>query len=209
VPRVRAVTQAPSAVPDGPAAATGEAAACREELLGLLRGGSPGASSVAARRIEALIDRLERLQPADLRAQAAQLAGVWELRWSSSTQPYLAVRPWLENLQLLDPAAGRALNLLRPAGRLGPLAGIAVQASIAVAPETPHQRVSVRFERGGWRGPRFAEQRLQLFREVRQGFAAWLDVTVLDDELRVSRGQNGTLFALVRRPDLALEAFLD
>ena len=43
---------------------------------------------------------------------------------------------------------------------------------------------------------------------MRQSFPAWLDVTVLDDALRVSRGQNGTLFAMVRRPDLALEAFL-
>ncbi|WP_159817526.1 PAP/fibrillin family protein [Cyanobium sp. Copco_Reservoir_LC18] len=209
VPRVRAVTQAPPASPDGPTAAAAEAPACRQELLGLLRAGSPGAAPSAARRIEALIRRLELLQPADLRSQVAQLAGVWELRWSSSSQPYLAVRPWLENLQLLDPAGGRALNLLRPAGPLGPLAGIAVQASIAVASEEPHQRVSVRFERGGWRGPRFGDQRLELFRQVRQSFAAWLDVTVLDDELRVSRGQNGTLFALVRRADLELAAFLD
>jgi hypothetical protein len=204
VPRVRAVTQAPPATPDGPTAAAGEAPACRRELLALLQAGSPG----AARRVEALIERLERLQPADLRTQAAQLAGVWELRWSSSSQPYLAVRPWLENLQVLDPAGGRALNLLRPAGPLGPLAGIAVQARIAVVPEAPHQRVSVRFERGGWRGPRFGDQRLELFRAVRQSFAAWLDVTVLDDELRVSRGQNGTLFALVRRADLEPAALL-
>ncbi len=207
-PRVRAVTQAPLAIPDGPAAAAGEAQVCREELLGHLRGGSPGSSAPAARRIEALIERLERLQPADLTAQASQLAGVWELRWSSSSLPYLAVRPWLENLQLLDPAAGRALNLLRPAGPLGLLAGIAVQASIAVAAGPPHQRVSVRFERGGWRGPRFGDRRLELFREAQQSFPAWLDVTVLDDVLRVSRGQNGTLFALVRRPDLSLAALL-
>lgn len=208
VPRVRAVTQVPLANPDGPTAADGEARACRQELLALLRGGSPGTAAPAAGRIEALIGRLERLQPADLTAQTAQLAGVWELRWSSSSLPYLAVRPWLENLQLLDPAGGRALNLLRPAGPLGPLAGIAVQASIAVAPEAPHQRVSVRFERGGWRGPRLGDRRLELFRQVRQSFAAWLDVTVLDEELRVSRGQNGTVFALVRRPELALAAFL-
>ena len=208
VSRVRAVTQAPEAIPDGPAAGADDTQACRQELLGLLRGGSPSAAVPAAGRIEALIERLERLQPADLTAQPDQLAGVWELRWSSSSLPYLAVRPWLENLQLLDPAGGRALNLLRPAGPLGPLAGIAVQASIAVAPEAPHQRVTVRFERGGWLGPRFGDQRLELFRQVRQSFAAWLDVTVLDDELRVSRGQNGTLFALVRRPDLELAAFL-
>ncbi len=176
--------------------------------MGCLRVGSPGSQAQAAVRIEALIERLERLQPADLSAQAAQLAGVWELRWSSSSLPYLAVQPWLENLQLLDPAAGRALNLLRLAGPLGPLAGIGVQARIGVAAEPPHQRVSVQFVRGGWLGPQFGERRLQLFRQVKQSFPAWLDVTVLDDELRVSRGNSGTLFALVRRPDLALAAFL-
>ena len=193
---------------DGPIAAAGDAPACRKELLGLLRAGSPGSPAPAARRIEALIERLEQLQPADLSVQTAQLAGVWELRWSSSSQPYLAVQPWLQNLQLLDPANGRALNLLRLAGPLGPLAGIGVQARIAVEPAPPHQRVSVRFERGGWLGPQIGERRLQLFRQVQQGYAAWLDVTVLDDELRVSRGNAGTLFALVRRPDLALAAFL-
>ncbi len=199
---------APLAMADGPIAAAGDAPVCRKELLGLLRAGSPGAPAPAASRIEALIERLEQLQPADLSAQTAQLAGVWELRWSSSSQPYLAVQPWLENLQLLDPAAGRALNLLRLAGPLGPLAGIGVQARIAVEPAPPHQRVSVRFERGGWLGPQIGERRLQLFREVQQSFPAWLDITVIDDELRISRGNAGTLFALVRRPDLALAAFL-
>jgi hypothetical protein len=199
---------APLAMADGPIAAAGDAPVCRKELLGLLRAGSPGAPAPAASRIEALIERLEQLQPADLSAQTAQLAGVWELRWSSSSQPYLAVQPWLENLQLLDPAAGRALNLLRLAGPLGPLAGIGVQARIAVEPAPPHQRVSVRFERGGWLGPQIGERRLQLFRQVQQSFPAWLDITVLDDELRISRGNSGTLFALVRRPDLELAAFL-
>jgi hypothetical protein len=189
------------------AAAAGDAQACREELLGWLRPGSARSAAQAAERIPALIERLERLQPADLAAQASQLVGVWELRWSSSSLPYLAVQPWLENLQLLDPAAGRALNLLRLAGPLGPLAGIAVQARIAVEPAPPHQRVSVQFERGGWLGPQIGERRLQLLRQVQQSFPAWLDVTVLDDELRVSRGNSGTLFALVRRTDLDLAAF--
>ncbi|MDM7953127.1 MAG: PAP/fibrillin family protein [Cyanobium sp. CZS 25K] len=193
-----------------PGAPSEEGRGCREELLGWLRPGPgvPRSGKPVAGRIRGLIERLERQQPADLSCQASQLQGVWELRWSSSSLPYLAVQPWLENLQLLDPAAGRAMNLLRLAGPLGPLAGIAVQARIAIAPEAPHQRVSVQFERGGWLGPRWGEDRLKLLREVRQGFPAWLDITVLDDELRVSRGNAGTLFALVRRPDLDLAAFL-
>jgi hypothetical protein len=46
------------------------------------------------------------------------------------------------------------------------------------------------------------ERRLQLLRAVNQSFPAWLDITVLDHELRVCRGNAGTLFALVRREDL-------
>jgi hypothetical protein len=39
---------------------------------------------------------------------------------------------------------------------------------------------------------------------VSQSFPAWLDITVLDEELRVCRGNAGTVFALLRRHDLAL-----
>jgi hypothetical protein len=96
------------------------------------------------------------------------------------------------------------MNLLRLAGPVAPLAGIAVQARITVEGT---QRVGVRFVRGGWLGPRIGEQRLRLLRDVNQSFPAWLDITVLDDDLRVCRGNAGTLFALVRRPELRLEEF--
>jgi len=184
----------------------------RAELLALLRPGGARAAAAPADRVRPrqLIEQLERERPADLERDSALLAGVWELRWSSSALPYLAVGPWIENLQLLDPARGRGMNLLRLAGPLGPVAGIAVQAAIAIEPaaEGPSQRVSVRFERGGWLGPRFGATRLQLLREVKQSFPAWLDITVLDSELRVCRGNAGTLFALLRRDDLRLEEWL-
>jgi hypothetical protein len=61
--------------------------------------------------------------------------------------------------------------------------------------------------KGGWLGPRIAERRLQLLRAVNQSFPAWLDITVLDDDLRVCRGNAGTLFALVRRPELRVQDF--
>ena len=180
------------------------AADCRSEVLQLLRDrGHPG-SAAEAPRVQELLQRLEHLQPANLAVESDRLTGVWELRWSSSRQPYLAVAPWLENLQLLDPRRGRAMNLLRLAGPVAPLAGIAVQARITVEGT---QRVGVRFVRGGWLGPRIGERRLQLLRDVNQSFPAWLDITVLDDDLRVCRGNAGTLFALVRRPELQLEDF--
>jgi len=183
---------------------TAPAPEIRQELLHRLRDrGHPG-SAAEAPRVRELLEQLERLQPADLALESEPLTGVWELRWSSGRQPYLLVAPWLENLQLLDPARGRAMNLLRPAGPLAAMAAIAVQARIAV--EGP-QRVAVRFERGGWLGPRWGERRLSLMRAVTQSFPAWLDITVLDQELRVCRGNAGTLFALVRRSDLRLEDF--
>jgi len=176
----------------------------RAELLARLRSGKAEvpAPAVATR---SLIEQLEREWPADLARDSALLKGVWQLRWSSSSLPYLMVAPWLENLQVLDPERGRGMNLLRLVGPLGELAGIAVQARIAV--EGP-QRVSVRFERGGWLGPAWGQGRLQLLREVKQSFPAWLDITVLDEQLRVCRGNAGTLFALLRRDDLAVADLL-
>jgi hypothetical protein len=49
---------------------------------------------------------------------------------------------------------------------------------------------------------------LQLQRQVQQSIPAWLDITVLSPELRLCRGNAGTIFALLRRPDLAVEDFL-
>lgn len=183
-------------------------AAAREELLALLQ---PGAQAVDPARVRALIETLERSQPADLSRDRDLLTGVWELRWSSSRLPYLAVAPWLENLQILDPGRGRGMNLLRLTGPLGPVAGIAVQAELMLVSASegqPAQRVGVRFQRGGWLGPRLGDRRLSLLREVNQSFPAWLDITVLDDRLRVCRGNAGTLFALLRRTDLRLEDLL-
>ena len=185
----------------------------RQELLKLLRQEPRGAANRQDARVHQLIGDLEQLQPADLGAPGAleQLQGVWELRWSSSRQPYLAVGPWLENLQLLAPSQGRGMNLLRLAGPFAPLASMAVEAAITVEPTagtTPGQRVQVRFRRGGWLGPPLGAGRLHILRRVQQAFPAWLDITVLDPDLRICRGNAGTLFALLRRHDLDLEEML-
>ena len=100
---------------------------------------------------------------------------------------------------------------MRLPGPLAALAGIAVEAAISVKAKdtiTPLQRVEVRFQRGGWLGPSLGNSRLQWLRSVSQSFPAWLDITVLDHELRVCRGNAGTVFALLRRPDLTLDQLL-
>ena len=152
----------------------------------------------ASSEIQGLVSTLEQEQPADLNVDGPLLRGVWELRWSSSKQPWLRQAPWLENLQILDPDQGRGRNCLKLAGPLGALASIQVEAALELVSD---KRVEVRFQRGGWKGPQLGRLRLQLMREVNQSFPAWLDITVLDQELRICRGNAGTTFALLRRPE--------
>ena len=46
-------------------------------------------------------------------------------------------------------------------------------------------------------------------RKVQQNTPAWLDITVLDQQLRICRGNAGTTFALLRRDDLSLDDLFD
>jgi len=188
----------------------------RNSLVELLRQEPRGAANRQDQEVLGLIECLEQATPANLLSEEAlqQLEGVWELRWSSGKQPYLAVGPWLENLQLLAPSKGRGMNLLRLPGPMGPVLGIAVVAAIkveqgATGDTNPcSQRVTVRFERGGWLGPTLMNRRAQWLRDVNQSFPAWLDITVLDDNLRVCRGNAGTVFALLKRHDLKLDELM-
>ncbi|MCP9850795.1 PAP/fibrillin family protein [Cyanobium sp. Morenito 9A2] len=176
----------------------GPASSLRQQLLHTLE--QPERSQPGSLR--ALIESLEREQPADLTRQADLLPGVWQLRWSSGRGPEQLLGPWTESLQALDPAQGRALNLLRLRGPAGLGGQITVLA--AIKPIGP-QRLSLRFVRGGWSGPCLGSRPFELQRNLRQSFSAWLDVTVLDQALRICRGSAGTVYALTRHP-LALSA---
>ena len=161
------------------------------DILNLLRLPKPRDADVIP-----IFAKLEHDYPCNVENQIDDLTGVWELRWSSSNAPYLQVQPWLDNLQILLPADNRAVNLLKlPA----PLGGIAVVAELQIQPP---KRVGVTFIRGGWIGPKCGLFKPKLLTNIKQEFPAWLDVTVLTNELRLSRGSNGTLFALIKRHDL-------
>ena len=171
------------------------------ELLALLQNAKPNRD-----KLDELIKTLEAAASINLSdaQQQQQLEGVWELRWSSSKQPYLQVQPWLENLQVLMPSQGRGMNLLRLPPPLA-AAGVAVEAELSLEPP---QRVQVRFCRGGLLGPQLAGWKANLMTGIQQSFPAWLDITALSDDLRICRGQNGTLFALRKRHDLEASALL-
>ena len=161
------------------------------DILNLLRLPKPRDADVIP-----IFAQLEHDYPCNVENQIDDLTGVWELRWSSSNAPYLQVQPWLDNLQILMPADNRAVNLLKlPA----PFGGIAVVAELQIQPP---KRVGVTFIRGGWIGPKLGLFKPKLLTNIKQEFPAWLDVTVLTNDLRLSRGSNGTLFALIKRHDL-------
>ena len=172
----------------------------RNQLVDMLRDkpSDPG--------LQRLINQVEQEHPANLTSSLGLLRGVWELRWSSSQQPWLKQTAGLENLQILDPEQGRGCNLLRLRAPFAALGGISVQAQLRVADSN---RVEVRFRRGGWMGPsRPNRQQLSWMRQVQQSTPAWLDITALDEQLRICRGNAGTTFALLRRDDLNLSELL-
>ena len=162
----------------------------RNALVSILQNNSND-SSIAER-----ISALEQSQQVDLGRDSALLQGVWDLRWSSSSQPWLRQAPWLENLQVLDPAQNRGCNILRLRGPLGQIGAISVQAELKVIDVA---RVEVKFRKGGWLGPSLPGiGQVKLLREIQQSFPAWLDITFLDEQLRICRGNAGTTFALLR-----------
>lgn len=168
----------------------------RDQLVQLLR------ETPRDPNLPRLITSVEQEEPANLTSTSGLLRGVWELCWSSSQQPWLKQTVGLENLQILDPERGRGCNLLRLRPPFAALGGISVQAELQI---TGRQRVEVCFQRGGWMGPfRANQQQLSWMRQVQQSTPAWLDITVLDDQLRICRGNAGTTFALLRRNDLKL-----
>lgn len=155
--------------------------------------------------IAALIQDAEAGSDVDLNQQSEQLSGVWDLRWSSASQPWLRQAAWLENLQILDPAQSRGMNVLRLNGPLGRLAAITVEAELSIESAT---RVAVCFRKGGWVGLGLpGGGRLALMKQVNQSFPAWLEITALDDTLRICRGNAGTTFALLKRQDLRVDSF--
>ena len=90
--------------------------------------------------------------------------------------------------------------MLRVRGPLGSIGAISVQADLQVINE---KRVEVKFREGGWLGPSLPRVgQLNLLREVQQSFPAWLDITYLDKQLRICRGNAGTTFALLRHESL-------
>ena len=120
------------------------------------------------------------------------LKGVWELRWSSSDNPFLKYSPFIDNLQILDPFNLNGLNLLKPRG-IRSIIGTGILISLYYINEI---RFGVKFTHAGVIGPKFGRKNIKAMKEMNIEQLGWLEITYLSNKLRICRGDKGTLFVL-------------
>ena len=145
--------------------------------------------------ISSMANKLESNSKFNLKSDIEKLKGIWELRWSSSNAPFLSYSPLVDNLQILNPSKSNAMNLLKPRGING-IIGTGIVAELYPLNEI---RVGVKFTHAGLIGPNIGFTKLKALAQINREQKGWLDITYLSDNLRICRGDKGTLFTLVRR----------
>jgi len=141
--------------------------------------------------------KLESYSNFNLKSDIEKLKGIWELRWSSSNAPFLSYSPLINNLQILNPSKSNAMNLLKPRGVNG-IIGTGIVADIYPLNGI---RVGVKFTRAGLIGPNIGFTKLKALAQIQREQKGWLDITYLSKNLRICRGDKGTLFTLIKRND--------
>ena len=141
--------------------------------------------------------KLESYSKFNLKRDIKKLRGIWELRWSSSKAIFLNYSPLLDNLQILNPSKLNAMNLLKPRG----ISGIIGTGIVAKLNPINNIRVGVIFTHAGIMGPKVGFTKLNALAKIKREQKGWLDITYLSENLRICRGDKGTLFLLIKRLD--------
>ena len=145
--------------------------------------------------ISSMSNKLESNSKFNLKSDIEKLKGIWELRWSSSNSPILSYSPLIDNLQILNPTKSNGLNLLKPRGIDG-IIGTGIVAELYPLNEI---RIGVKFTHAGFLGPNVGLKKLKALARIKRDQKGWLDITYLSKNLRICRGDKGTLFILIRR----------
>ena len=143
-------------------------------------------------KIQAIAKRLEIDHNFSFSKDRNYLQGVWELRWSSSSSPFLKYSPFIDNLQILDPFNLNGLNLLKPRG-IKSIIGTGILIRIYYINE---KKIGVKFTHAGVIGPKFGRKNIKAMQEINNEQLGWLEITYLSSKLRICRGDKGTLFVL-------------
>ena len=162
-----------------------------QQLLDLLL------SSPKTKKIKNLAEELEKESKLTLNMDIEKLKGVWELRWSSSKAPFLNYSPLVDNLQILDPLNLNGLNLLKPKG-INSIIGTGIVAKLSSLNE---KKIGVNFTHAGIIGPYIGIRKINALTKIKKEQKGWLEITFLSKNLRICRGDKGTLFILRRIKD--------
>ncbi len=157
-----------------------------EELLELIL------SRPNAKNIEIIANELELNSDFVLSRDIENLKGIWELRWSSSKAPFLSYSPLIDNFQILDPVNSNGLNLLKPRG----IKAIIGSGIVLKLKSLNEKRVGVEFTHAGIIGPNIGSNKFRALARIKREQKGWLEITFLNNHLRICRGDKGTLFVL-------------
>ena len=142
-----------------------------------------------------LAEKLESESNFNLNRDIDKLNGVWELRWSSSKAPFLKYSPLIDNLQILDPYSSKGMNLLKPKWS-NKIIGSAILANLNKLNE---KRIEVIFTHAGLLGPKIGSYQIKGLAKINKIQKGWLDITYLNNDIRICRGDKGTLFVLLKK----------
>ena len=149
------------------------------------------------KKIKNMAEELEKESKVSLSKDIEKLKGIWELRWSSSKAPFLNYSPLVDNLQILDPLNLNGLNLLKPRG-INAIIGTGIVAKLRSLNE---KKIGVSFTHAGIIGPNIGIRRINALTKIKKEQKGWLEITFLSKDLRICRGDKGTLFILRRIKD--------
>ncbi len=153
--------------------------------------------SPKTKNIKNMAEELEKESKFTLNMDIEKLKGVWELRWSSSKAPFLNYSPLVDNLQILDPLNLNGLNLLKPKG-INSIIGTGIVAKLSSLNE---KKIGVSFTHAGIIGPYIGIRKINALTKIKKEQKGWLEITFLNKNLRICRGDKGTLFILRRIKD--------
>ena len=149
------------------------------------------------KKIKNMAEELEKESKVSLSKDIEKLKGIWELRWSSSKTPFLNYSPLVDNLQIIDPLNLNGLNLLKPRG-INSIIGMGIVAKLRSLNE---KKIGVSFTHAGIIGPKIGIRRINALTKIKKEQKGWLEITFLSKDLRICRGDKGTLFILRRIKD--------
>ena len=144
--------------------------------------------------IPSLARKLEEYSDFKCSKDIELLKGVWELKWSSSKIPFLKYSSFYENLQILDPFTLKGMNLLKPKN-LNYIIGTSILIDIKIINDI---RIQADFTNAGIIGPKFLSKKIKILKKFKKPQRGFLDITYLRDDIRICRGDKGTLFVLLR-----------